>query len=610
MMDSDAFLLARVRDDGDASAFASLYERHAPAARRFARSLCRNEADADDLTAEVFTGLLTSLQRGNGPTELALPYLFASIRHRQWRVSSRRTRESAVASTWGARTTVCETADVAEADVVRAALASLPDDVQVLLWRTEVDDESVDAAVEREGTSPHHLAVHRHRARRALGTAYLAQHAEPDGGLANLDPECQATVQHLAALVRNKVGVRRRRHLVRHLRACPGCTQVHDRLALINTRLRLHPKLPWNLWATGLTTAIKTQVSGWLGASMVSVAGSGALVVAVFAPAAMLLDQGGPASSPPATAPTAPTAPVRADLSARTSDDPSPVGADPDGATWPGAADRTAEPAQDPVAMDVAPPSRVTHVASTTATDEPIGAPSSQRRGDDLAASESPVVPSTVPGPTAQPTNARTEAPADEDDGDDDDQGDDQGGGQANGATKGTGVGSSRGNGGPGSGSQDNADGQANGNGPAGNGGQGSASSRGNANSEGRTNGPATGNGQGIGNGNGPANAGPGNGHGQANGNRPGTGTVEVVDEVPGRGLARGHDKENGAASDPAGAPQGAAAGHEATDELVATRGPGNGLAEGHAGQAEAEDDGAGAADLSEPDATAIVTAA
>ena len=59
-----------------------LYERHHPAARRFARSLCGNDADADDITSDVFTGLLTSLRRGNGPTQLALPYLFASIRHR------------------------------------------------------------------------------------------------------------------------------------------------------------------------------------------------------------------------------------------------------------------------------------------------------------------------------------------------------------------------------------------------------------------------------------------------------------------------------------------------------------------------------------------------
>ena len=219
-IEGDEVLLSRVHDDGDIHAFGCLYERHAPAARRFALSLCRNDADADDLTAEVFTALLASLRRGKGPSQLVLPYVFASIRHRHWRMARRLGHEAAIASAYEARTDVAETTDLGEADVVRTALATLPDDVRLLLWRTEVVDESVDEVVERTGTSAHNVAVSRHRARRALGTAYLAQHAEPDGGLAGLDAECQATLPQLAALVRNKVGVRRRRRIERHLAAC------------------------------------------------------------------------------------------------------------------------------------------------------------------------------------------------------------------------------------------------------------------------------------------------------------------------------------------------------------------------------------------------------
>ena len=218
--ETDELLLARVRDDGDVDAFGFVYERHVAAARRFARSLCANDADADDLTAEVFTGLLASLRRGNGPTELALPYLFASIKHRHWRTTGRRAHETAVACTAQVGGAARDANDIVEADVVRTALATLPDDVQVLLWRTEVDDEGVDDAAERHGTSAHNLAVHRHRARRALGTAYLAQHVEPDGGPGDLDPECRATLAHLASLVRNKIGIRRRRRLEKHLAVC------------------------------------------------------------------------------------------------------------------------------------------------------------------------------------------------------------------------------------------------------------------------------------------------------------------------------------------------------------------------------------------------------
>jgi hypothetical protein len=229
--------------------------------------------------------LLASLRRGNGPTELALPYLFASIKHRHWRTARRRAHETALASTARVDSAACDANDIVEADVVRTALATLPDDVQVLLWRTEVADESVDDAAERHGTSPHNLAVSRHRARRALGTAYLAQHAEPDGRPGDLGPECRVTLAHLASLVRNKIGVRRRRRLEKHLAVCAHCCRTRQRLELINTRLRAHPTLPWNAWATGMTTTIKAQVSTWIGTSAVTLAGSSALAVAMLAPA-------------------------------------------------------------------------------------------------------------------------------------------------------------------------------------------------------------------------------------------------------------------------------------------------------------------------------------
>jgi hypothetical protein len=96
--------------------------------------------------------------------------------------------------TVGVSTAGCETTAIVEADVLRTALSTLPDDVQALLWRTEVDDECLADTSDRGGTSAHNVAVHRHRAWRALGTAYLAQHAEPDGGLIGLDADCKTTV--------------------------------------------------------------------------------------------------------------------------------------------------------------------------------------------------------------------------------------------------------------------------------------------------------------------------------------------------------------------------------------------------------------------------------
>ena len=128
-IETDAVLLARVRADGDHEAFACLYQRHAPAARRFARSLCGNEADADDITADVFADLLATLQRGRGPSELALPYIFASVRNRHWRTAGRRAHEAELVRTAGLSRVDCESTTIIEADVVRTALATLPDNV-------------------------------------------------------------------------------------------------------------------------------------------------------------------------------------------------------------------------------------------------------------------------------------------------------------------------------------------------------------------------------------------------------------------------------------------------------------------------------------------------
>ena len=103
--------------------------------------------------------------------------------------------------------------------------------------------------------------------------------------------ECQATVPDLAALVRNKIGVRRRHRLEQHIDTCEQCALTKQRLEVINTRLRAYPKLPWNIWSTGFTSAIKAQVSSVLGTSaVVSLAGSSALAMAVLVPTPLSIE--------------------------------------------------------------------------------------------------------------------------------------------------------------------------------------------------------------------------------------------------------------------------------------------------------------------------------
>src|SRR3954447_11541421 len=77
---TDAELIAATRG-GDAAAFGQLWDRHVEAARRLARRLAGNPADADDLVSEAFTKVLASLRAGNGPDRAFRAYLLASVRN-------------------------------------------------------------------------------------------------------------------------------------------------------------------------------------------------------------------------------------------------------------------------------------------------------------------------------------------------------------------------------------------------------------------------------------------------------------------------------------------------------------------------------------------------
>ena len=583
-IDTDDVLLARVREDGDVAAFGCLYERHAGAARRFAWSLCANDADADDLTAEVFTGLLASLRRGNGPTQLALPYLFASIKHRHWRTTGRRAKETALASTTGV-SAAYEANDIVEADVVRTALSTLPAGVQALLWRTEVDDQSPEAAAEWDAMSAHNLAVHRHRARRALGTAYLAQHAEPDGGLTGLDPECHENLPHLASLVRGNIGVRRRRRIERHLAVCAQCSTARQRLELISTRLRSHPKLPWSFWTAGLST-IKAQVSGWFGTSAVTLAGPGFLAAAaILVPAPALMEPLGgreTAAVAPASERQLSSSLVADAGSASVPRPPDAPDEQPDdaiGEPWfrlpaaPSESDANNPPAVEPSI----------HTATTSAPHSTVAVTPAAEPRADVASEASPQVGSTSGGPTRAPT---VQHAADSDgkgaqSGRDDEQGSgvDDGGQGVTGGTNGRGKGrdNGQGSGNVNATAGDNASGQGNANGQ-GNGqanGNGNASGQGNANGQGNGQANGNGNASGQGNANGQGN-GQANGNGQENGN---TSNGQVVGD--GRNTAAGRDAPSAHGNAQSGT---GGQGH----------GNGQGVANGHAHKADLPLDGDG----------------
>jgi RNA polymerase sigma-70 factor (ECF subfamily) len=75
----DSVLASRARE-GDTAAFASLYERHAPAVHRLSLASV-HRSQADDVTAEVFARAWSSLGRYRGDGSPFAGWLFGIARH-------------------------------------------------------------------------------------------------------------------------------------------------------------------------------------------------------------------------------------------------------------------------------------------------------------------------------------------------------------------------------------------------------------------------------------------------------------------------------------------------------------------------------------------------
>ncbi len=187
---SDTELVARMRT-GDDSAYEELYQRHAPAVRRYARTCCRDSHTADDLTAEVFARTLQAVRGGAGPETAVRAYLLTTVRRvaAAWTKTAKREQlvdDFAVFATQAARPasdddTLDLGADVramheAEQSMAVQAFRSLPERWQTVLWHTTVEDESPSQVAPLLGLTANATAVLAHRAREGLKQAYLQAH--------------------------------------------------------------------------------------------------------------------------------------------------------------------------------------------------------------------------------------------------------------------------------------------------------------------------------------------------------------------------------------------------------------------------------------------------
>ncbi|WP_460625130.1 sigma-70 family RNA polymerase sigma factor, partial [Kitasatospora kifunensis] len=245
---SDAELTALVRG-GDDDAYEELYRRHAEAVRRYARSCCRDSFTAEDLAGEVFARTFQALKAGKGPEFAVRAYLLTAVRNiaATWTRGERREQLvddfGVFTQSTAAATIEYDLADpgadawaIAQADqrMVMQAFIELPEDDRVLLWHTEVEQESPKTVAVLLGKTANATAVQAHRARARLAAAFLQAHVSPTPAQG-----CEEYANRLGRYARGELRKRASAEVGEHVRDCEACTATLLELVDINHALRL-----------------------------------------------------------------------------------------------------------------------------------------------------------------------------------------------------------------------------------------------------------------------------------------------------------------------------------------------------------------------------------
>ncbi|MDN3296473.1 sigma-70 family RNA polymerase sigma factor [Streptomyces ficellus] len=284
---SDAELVRRMRD-GDDTAYAELFRRHADAVRRYARTCCRDAHTADDLSAEVFARTLQAVRGGAGPRQAVRAYLLTTVRHvaAAWSKTSRRehlVEDFAVFAAQAVRTFEVSDDDTlelgaevramheAERSLAMRAFRSLPERWQAVLWHTTVEEESPSEVAPLFGLTANATAVLASRAREGLKQAYLQAHVSQSltaGG------DCARYADRLGAYARGGLRMRAERGLRRHLEECARCRRAVSELEQVNAGIpALLPVAVIGWFAAGFSVKAAGLVAG--GAASGSAASGG-----------------------------------------------------------------------------------------------------------------------------------------------------------------------------------------------------------------------------------------------------------------------------------------------------------------------------------------------
>ena len=255
--------LIRATAAGDAAAYATLRERHEPAARSLARQLVTDPAEADEVVSETFSRLHAVIRGSGGPEAAVRPYLLAAVR----RVAGERSGGQPGATADGQRSDgqragaadgerpggrSAGTADSeagrpspgeplpgdlaaeAESEPLARAFLSLPERWRAVLWHTEIEQAGPGQAAVVLGLTAQGVAELGEQARAGLSRAYLKLYL---AGVTRED--CRSAAGKLDLHLGGAARGHKEGKVQRHLHGCRACRAVAVELAGLGRSLRL-----------------------------------------------------------------------------------------------------------------------------------------------------------------------------------------------------------------------------------------------------------------------------------------------------------------------------------------------------------------------------------
>lgn len=169
---------------GDQEALGALYGMYRDEALGFARSLMRDGHDAEDVFQEAFTKTIAAMSRGFGPNENFLAYLHTAVRATAagwWRRNQRERPidseefETAAFDAGAGHEDWMDgiLTDGRDHQRIVAALQSLPERWQAVLWHADVLQDKPRHIAPVLGIAPNAVSALLRRARDGLRKAYL-----------------------------------------------------------------------------------------------------------------------------------------------------------------------------------------------------------------------------------------------------------------------------------------------------------------------------------------------------------------------------------------------------------------------------------------------------